>query len=78
MEKRSCKDTRSSYITNSIDNSERIGFVQNQVGHTNTKMIIEHYYKHIPAPQDGKGLEKAFPINMNGEEIVMEQDGGSE
>jgi hypothetical protein len=41
-------------------------------------MIIEHYYKHILAPQDGKGLEKAFPINMDGEEIVMEQDGGSE
>jgi len=56
---RSCKDTRSSYITNSIDNNERIGFVQKQVGHTTTKMIVEHYYRHIPAPDDGKGLEKA-------------------
>lgn len=58
--KRSCKDTRSSYITNSIDSNERIGFVQSQVGHTNTKIIIEHYYRHIPAPDDGKELEKPF------------------
>ncbi len=57
---RSCKETRSSYITNSLDNSERMGFVQKQVGHTTTKMIVEHYYNHIPAPDDGAGLEKAF------------------
>ena len=57
---RSCKDTRSSYITDSLDNNERMGFVQQQVGHSTTKMIVEHYYNHIPAPDDGKGLEKAF------------------
>jgi len=57
---RSCKDTRSSYITNSLDNDERMGFIQKQVGHTTTKMIVEHYYNHLPAPDDGKGLEKAF------------------
>jgi integrase len=56
----SCKDTRSSYITNSLDNNERMGFVQKQVGHTTTKMIVEHYYNHIPAADDGNGLEKAF------------------
>lgn len=65
---RSCKDTRSSYITNSIDNNERIGFVQNQVGHETTKMIIEHYYRHIPAPTDGKGLERAFARTLSDEE----------
>ena len=56
---RSCKDTRSSYITNSLDNNERMGFIQKQVGHTTTKMIVEHYYNHLPASDDGKGLEKA-------------------
>ncbi len=71
---RSCKDTRSSYITNSIDSNERIGFVQNQVGHTNTKMIIEHYYKHIPAPDDGKGLEKAFAMTLSSD--VEKDDSG--
>ncbi|WP_320040714.1 hypothetical protein [uncultured Desulfobacter sp.] len=35
-------------------------------------------YKHIPAPQNGKGREKAFPINMDGEKIVMAQEGDSE
>jgi integrase len=64
---RSCKDTRSSYITNSIDNNERIGFVQNQVGHETTKMIIDHYYRHIPAPDDGKGLEDAFSKTLSSE-----------
>jgi len=54
---RSCKDTRSSYITNSIDNNERIG---------TTKMIIDHYYRHIPAPDDGKGLENAFTMTLSG------------
>ena len=62
---RSCKDTRSSYITNSLDNNERRGFIQKQVGHTTTKMLVEHYYNHIPAPNDGKRLEKAFSNTMD-------------
>ncbi len=53
-------NTRSSYITNSLDNNERMGFVQKQIGHTTTKMIVEHYYNHISAPDDGNRLEKAF------------------
>ncbi len=69
-EKRSCKDTRSSYITNSIDNNKRISFVQKQVGHKNNKMIIQHYYNHIPA-DDGKGLENAFTMELSGEEIKL-------
>jgi integrase len=66
---RNCKDTRSSYITNAIDNNERLGFVQNQAGHTNTKMIIEHYYRHIPSADDRKGLDKAIS-----EKITSEND----
>ncbi len=69
---RSCKDTRSSYITNSLDNNERMGFVQKQVGHTTTKMIVEHYYDHIPAPDDGKGLEKAFADTISGDNLTPE------
>ena len=65
---RSCKDTRSSYITNSLDNNERMGFVQHQVGHSTTKMIVEHYYNHLPAPDDGKGLEKAFMDTISDDE----------
>ncbi len=38
---RSCKDTRASYITNSLDNNERMGFIQKQVGHSTTKMIVD-------------------------------------
>jgi integrase len=57
---RSLKDTRSSYITNALDSGENMGFIQRQVGHTTTKMIINHYYNHIPAPDDGKSLEKAW------------------
>jgi len=68
----SCKDTRSSYITNSLDNNERMGFVQKQVGHATTKMIIEHYYNHIPAPGDGKGLEKAFTDTISGDDLIPE------
>ncbi len=69
---RSCKDTRSSYITNSLDNNERMGFVQKQVGHTTTKMIVEHYYNHIPAPDDGTGLEKAFTKTLSSDDVIPE------
>ncbi len=64
---RSCKDTRSSYITNSLDNKEHMRFVQKQAGHTTSKMIVDHYYRHIPAPDDGKGLEKAFTKTLSDE-----------
>jgi integrase len=35
----SLKDTRASYITNSMDKNERMSFVQKQVGHTTSDMI---------------------------------------
>ncbi|MCG6893183.1 MAG: tyrosine-type recombinase/integrase, partial [Desulfobacteraceae bacterium] len=56
----SIKDTRASYITNALDENERISFVQRQVGHTSTRMIIDHYYRHTPAPDDGSKLEHAW------------------
>jgi integrase len=46
----SIKDTRASYITNAMDNNERLSYVQKQVGHTITRMIVDHYYRHVPAP----------------------------
>ena len=63
--KRSCKDTRASFITNSLDAKERMGFVQKQVGHTTTKMIVNHYYNYIPSKDDGQKLEEAWNSTRN-------------
>ncbi len=51
---------RSSYITNALDRNERMSFIQKQVGHTTTRMIVDHYYRHVPAPDDGDRLEEAW------------------
>ncbi len=56
----SMKDTRSSYITNLLDKNDRMSFIQKQVGHTTTRMIVDHYYRPTPAPDDGSKLEKAW------------------
>ncbi len=56
----SIKDTRSSYITNALDKKERMSYIQKQVGHTTTRMIVDHYYRHVPAPDDGDKLENAW------------------
>lgn len=56
----SIKDTRASFITNALDENERMSFVQKQVGHTTTRMIVDHYYRYTPAPDDGSRLEKAW------------------
>ena len=53
----SIKDTRASYITNSLDNNERMSFIQKQVGHTTPRMIVDHYYRYVSAPDDGAKLE---------------------
>lgn len=57
---RSIKDTRASYIINCMDSGERISFVKRQVGHTTTHMLINHYYKWVPAADDGSKLEKVW------------------
>lgn len=56
----SIKDTRSSFITNALDQNERMSYIQKQVGHTTTRMIVDHYYRHVPAPDDGTKLEEAW------------------
>jgi len=56
----SIKDARATFITNSLDENERLSFVQRQVGHTTTRMIVDHYYRHVPAPDDGTRLEEAW------------------
>jgi integrase len=66
----SIKDTRATYITNSLDENERMSFIQKQVGHTTTRMIVDHYYRYVPAPDDGKRLEDAW----NSTSILPEQD----
>ena len=67
----SIKDTRASFITNALDENERMSFIQKQVGHTTTRMIVDHYYRHTPAPDDGSRLEKAW----NSTRILPESDG---
>ena len=37
-----------------------MSFIQKQVGHTTTRMIVDHYYRHVPAPDDGNRLENAW------------------
>lgn len=49
-----------SYITNALDRNERMSFIQKQVGHTTTRMIVDHYYRHVPASDDGDRLEDAW------------------
>jgi len=66
----SIKDARATFITNSLDENERLSFVQSQVGHTTTRMIVDHYYRHVPAPDDGTRLEEAW----NSTRILPDQD----
>lgn len=56
---RSIKDTRASYITNCLDNGEWMSFIIRQVGHTNTNMLVNHYYRWTEAPNDGDKLVEA-------------------
>jgi len=34
--------TRASFITNALDENERMSFIQMQVGHMTTRMIVDH------------------------------------
>jgi integrase len=56
----SIKDTRACFITNAMDNNERMSYVQKQVDHTTTRMTVDHYYRYVPAPGDGTKLENAW------------------
>jgi len=67
----SIKDTRASFITNALDENERMSFIQKQVGHSTTRMIVDYYYRHTPAPDDGNNLEKAWNSTRNLPESEM-------
>ena len=77
----SARDTRASYITNALDQNERMSFIQKQVGHTTTRMIVDHYYRHVPAPDDGSRLEDAWnstsilPVSKDADFQVSEKTG---
>jgi integrase len=77
----SARDTRASYITNALDRNERMSFIQKQVGHTTTRMIVDHYYRHVPAPDDGNRLEDAWnstsilPVSKDADLQVSEKTG---
>ncbi|MBI5579038.1 MAG: hypothetical protein HY895_07785 [Deltaproteobacteria bacterium] len=70
-----------SYITNALDQNERMSFIQKQVGHTTTRMIVDHYYRHVPAPDDGNRLEDAWnstsilPVSKDADSQVSEKTG---
>ena len=66
----SLKDTRASYITNAMDKNERMSFIQKQVGHTTSDMIVRHYYRYTPAHDDGSRLENAW----NSTRVLPDQD----
>lgn len=61
----SIKDTRASFITNALDQNERMSYVQSQVGHASTRMIVDHYYRYVPAKEDGGKLEHAWNSIIN-------------
>jgi integrase len=53
--------TRHTFATLALSAGEAIGWVSRQMGHSYTKMIIEHYYRFIPnlTRQDGSAFDKA-------------------
>ncbi len=53
--------TRHTFATLALSSGEEIGRVAKQLGHTNTEMVIRHYYRHITnnTRQDGAALDKA-------------------
>jgi integrase len=53
--------TRHTFATLALSAGEAIGWMFKQMGHSNTKMIIDHYYRFIPnlTRQDGSAFDKA-------------------
>lgn len=59
---RNAYQTRHTFATLMLSQGEEIAWVARMMGHTTTRMIVEHYYKFIPhrTRQDGDRFTKAF------------------
>jgi integrase len=53
--------TRHTFASCALSAGEQIGWVARQLGHTNTEMVIRHYYRWIRTNtrQDGSAFDKA-------------------
>jgi integrase len=61
IRERKPSQTRHTFATLALSAGEAIGWVTKRMGHSDTKMIIEHYCRLIPnlTLQDGSAFDKA-------------------
>lgn len=69
---RPCYQLRHSYISNGLMSGLEPGWIANQVGHSNLKMIYEKYGKYIPSEKsrNAEKLEKLFERKRTSDSAV--------
>ena len=74
LEYRSVTQTRHTFATMMISSGEKLGWVQNMMGHSTLKMITEKYFSYIPnmTHKDGsKFLEEYEKRVGKGERFIV-------